>query len=147
MSVTPTFEDRALPVSFDRAFYLNRFVATHRSLLLRSPKGDSDADRIDILFKGVVAVKFLSELQKLTIRVASKKERASIERDCGVGMHTGDDLNVFILDGGPRPGYIVALSMFASRDQRHGANPSPLLFDLEGEPVPSEVLYRYGTSS
>jgi len=136
-----------LPVSFDRAFFLNRFVATHRSLLLRSPKGESDADRIDILFKGVVAVKFLSELQNLTVRAASKKERAAIERDCGLGMHTGDGLHAFILEGGPRPGYVVALSMFASRDQRHGANLSPLLFDLEDEPVPSEVLYRYGTSS
>ncbi|TCM48849.1 hypothetical protein [Kribbella sp. VKM Ac-2568] len=140
----PTIEDRALPAVFDRPFFLNQFVSTHQSLLLRSPKGDLFADRVDVLFKGVVAVKLVSKLQNLTVREASSEEAASVAADCGAEVLGGNGLRIFMLDGGPSSAYVVALSMFASRDQRHGSNPSPLLFDVDGEPVPDEVFLRYG---
>lgn len=144
MSEMPIIEDRDLPVAFNRPFLLNRFVSTHQSLLLRSPKGDLFADRVDLLFKGVVAVKLVSRLENLTVREASSEEAASVAAECGIELLAGKDLRIFILEGGPSSAYVVALSMFASRDQRHGSNPSPLLFDVEGEPVPDEVFLRYG---
>jgi hypothetical protein len=140
----PTIEERGLPVTFDRPFFMNRFVSTHQSLLLRSPKGDSFSDRIDILFRGVVAMKLLSRFQTLTVRDASSEESAAVTADCGADALVGDGLRIFMLEGGVSSGYVVALSMFASRDQRHGSNPSPLLFDVDGEPVPIEPFLRYG---
>jgi hypothetical protein len=140
----PTIEDRALPASFGRTFFLNRFVSTHKSLLLRSPKGDLFVDRIDILFKGVVAVKLSSKLLNLSVREANSEESAEIAADCGVEAVEWQGSRVFLLEGGPAGAYVVALSMFVSRDQRHGSSSSPLLFDDEGEPVPEEVFLRYG---
>jgi hypothetical protein len=144
MSETPTIEDRALPVSFDRPFFINRFVATHKSLLLRSPMGDSFDDRIDILFKGVNALKIGSRMQTLTVRHATPAETASVAADCGSETLERGDTRIFMLDGGHSSGYVVALSMFSSRDQRHGSNPSPLLFDEYGlAPAPVEVFHRF----
>jgi hypothetical protein len=108
------------------------------------PKGDLFADRVDILFKGVVAVKLASKLKNLSVREANSEESAEIAADCGVEVAGRQGLRVFLLEGGPAAAYVVALSMFVSRDQRHGRNPSPLLFDVEGEPVPEEVLLRSG---
>jgi hypothetical protein len=125
MSEIPTIEDRALPVSFDRPFFLNRLVATHKSLLLRSPKGDLSDDRIDILFRGVNALKIGSKLQTLTVRNATPAETAAVGADCGSETLDRDDTRIFMLDGGHSSGYVVALSRFSSRDQRHGSNPSP----------------------
>lgn len=143
MLETPTIEDHALPASFDRPFFLNRFVATHKSLLLRSPKGAAHLDRVDILFKGVAAVKLVSKLPTLAIRIATPDEALVVADDCGDEHLVTDGLSIFMLDGGPASAYVVALSMFASFDRRHGSNPSPLLFDVDREPVPTEVLFRY----
>ncbi len=143
MNEKPTIEDRALPASFDRPFFLNRFAATHKSLLLRSPKGAAHSDRVDILLKGVAAVKLGSKLEALAIRNATPDEALVVAADFGDERLVTDGLSIFMLDGGPSSAYVVALSMFVSFDRRHGSNPSPLLFDVDGEPVTTEVLFRY----
>lgn len=143
MPDSPMMEDRALPVAFQRPFSLNTFLATHKSLLLRSPRAEEWDERVDILFKGVTAIKLCSKFPTLEIREASSEERAEIAVDCGAVDFVGMGLRFFILGGGTASAYVVALSAFASSDKRHGSNASPLLFDVEGEPVPEEVLVRF----
>ena len=139
---TLTVRDEQLPIFFDREFSVNALVATHRQLLLRSPMGDSHQDRVDVLFKVVNAVKLSFALKALTIRVATSEELAAVENDCGVETLSLSGTRVYMIEGGHSAGYVVASAAFMIRDRHHAANPSGLLYEINGVEPPTETVYQ-----
>jgi hypothetical protein len=140
----PTFSlrDERLPIFFDREFSVNSLVETHRQLLLRSPMGDSHQDRVDVLFKVVSAVKLSFALKALKIRAATSGELAAVESDCGVETLSLSGTRVYMIEGGHSIGYVVATAAFMIRDRHHAANPSGLLYEVNGVEPPTETVYR-----
>lgn len=136
---SPKIVDASLPFAMDRPFHVNQLVPTHRQLLLRSPMGDSFDERIDILFKGVSAMKLAFELPTLEIRVPTAAEYDMITADCGSELLARQGTRCYLITGGPSAGYVVALSAFQTADQEHAANESRLLFDLHRTPPPDTV--------
>jgi hypothetical protein len=140
---TPNVVDQPLPLVLQRPFFVNSLVATHRQLLLRSPMGDVYEDRIDVLFKAVSAVRLSFDLDSLEIRQPTPEETSQIEAECGEALLRQHGRRAYMIGGGPVVGYVIALSAWMARDTQHGANPSQLLFDVEGT-TPPERIYRIG---
>jgi len=136
---SPKVVDAPLPFAVDRPFHVNQLVPTHRQLLLRSPMGDSFDERIDILFKGVSAMKLAFELPALEIRAPTAAEYEMITVDCGPELLERPGTRCYVISGGPSVGYVVALSAFRTADQEHAANDSRLLFDLHRTAPPETV--------
>lgn len=139
---SPRIVDEPLPLVLNRPFYVNRLATTHRQLLLRSPIGDLYADNIDILFKGVTAVKMVFELSSIEIRMPTADEYEMISADCGERILGRQGTQCYMISGGPSVGYIVALSAFKTVDKEHPANDSRLLFGAGYDVEPPDVVTR-----
>lgn len=63
----PETVTRRLPLQIDRRFALDRVVATHSSMILRSTKRNDGDNRIDILFAGMFALKLCRSLPILNV--------------------------------------------------------------------------------
>jgi len=133
--------DVPLPLVFDRPFYVDCVVSTHKQLLLKSPMAEVYDDRIDIVFKAVDAVHLSFKLPRVEIRIPTEHEVAGIENAFGENILALPGNQAFIIAGGPSDGYIVASAAYMVKSNLHGANPSPLFFDLEGTERP-DVIYR-----
>ncbi len=105
--------------------------------------GESYPERIDLLFKGVAAVKLTREVSTLLVRGAQEDELDWVVRDCGLTSLVQNGSKAYIIEGGASLGYVVALSMFVAADHEHGANPSALFFDIDARPVPEVPFWRY----
>jgi len=110
-----------------RRFQLWRYNVSHRQLLLRSTKEPDVPTRVDVLFKGVAAVKLCVEYSSLTIRKATSAESTSIANELRVVM-AGKD--VFLLDGSECSGYVVAGSIEHSEDAGEYDEPSHVFSGL-----------------
>jgi hypothetical protein len=115
-------------------------ITTHRQLLLRSPMSDQHEDRIDVLFKAVVAIRLNVDLAALEIREATPEEFVQIEADCGPELLSRSGNYPFMVAGGPSVGYVVAGSAWLLRDREPAANPSGLLFDLDDTTPPARIV-------
>jgi hypothetical protein len=137
----PTVDDLTLPLVLDRQFYVDSLVSTHKQLLLKSPMGDMYRYRIDVLFKGVAAVKLVFNLSKLELRRPSERELAGIIDECGDEMvgRGRPATRVYVISGGCTEGYVVAMGAFMVKNQEHGSNTSQLLWDVHKTPPPSTI--------
>ena len=103
--------------------------------------GDMYGDRIDVLFKGVAAVKLMFDLPTLEVRRPSERELAMIIDECGEKMVGSGRpaTQVYVISGGHSDGYVVAMGAFVVKNQEHGANTSQLLWDVHKTPPPSTI--------
>jgi hypothetical protein len=117
--------DRELPISIDRPFHLNSVVATHVQLLLRSGKLGRYADRVDIVFKDVRAVRIRREFPVLRLRDATEGELVQIGGEVPSALMRG--AATYVIEAQPMFAYVVAGAAFMASDHEPDANPSPLL--------------------
>lgn len=103
--------------------------------------GEGWADRVDVVFKGAIAMKINISLPMLIIEAADDVQVAAIERECGLNLKGGNLGSTYTLRAGDFSGFVVSASVLMARDHLHASNPSPLLFDIEGGPAP-ERIYR-----
>jgi hypothetical protein len=139
----PTVEDLELPLLLDRQFYVDSLVSTHRQLLLKSPMGDEYGDRVDVLFKGVSAVRLAFDLPELGMRYPTESELAGIVDECGEKVVRGGrpPRRVYVISGARSDGYVVAIAAYMVKNQEHGANTSQLLWDVH-KTAPPATIYR-----
>ncbi|MBO2458111.1 hypothetical protein [Actinomadura violacea] len=139
----PTVDNWELPLVLDRQFYVDSLVSTHKQLLLKSPMGDEYGDRVDVLFKGVRAVKLAFDLPTLKVRLPTDRELAGVIAECGEETIGGGRpaMQAYVISGGRADGYVVAVTAFLVKNQEHGANTSQLLWDVYRTPPPS-TIYR-----
>ena len=119
-----------LPARFNGEFGLVLFHQHHGVLLLRSgDRDDGGARRIDLLFRGVVWLSLPSWFSDFTIEQCLVDEVI----DCIPPTHRGkaQSRKVYRLEIDRTPHYIVAGSVFASRDDKPYFDPSPLLPEIE----------------
>jgi hypothetical protein len=119
-----------LPARFNGEFGLVLFHQHHGVLLLRSgDRDDGGPKRIDLLFRGVVWMSMPCWFSDFTI------EQCLIDEvvDSIPPSHRGKahSRKVYRLDIDRTPHYIVAGSVFVSRDDQPYFDPSPLLPEIE----------------
>lgn len=135
MMVHPDTLTRSLPLKVDRKFIISHFVASHSCLILRSMKRNEDDVRIDLLFAGVGGLKLCRRLPTLAVRHATDRETEEVERDMDLRLTGPPFFNLYMIEGGPSPGYVVASGMWMSTDREPDTSPSPLLGNWEWGPV------------
>jgi hypothetical protein len=119
-----------LPARFNGLFGLTLFHQHHGVLLLRSgDRDDGGPKRIDVLFRGVVWMSLPAWFSDFTL------ERCLIDEviDYLPRSHRGkaESRKVYRVDIDRTPHYVIAGSVFSSRDDGHYFDPSPLLPELE----------------
>lgn len=124
-----------LPLRIDRIFILSRLVMSHAGMILRSPKRNEHDIRIDILFAGTCAVKLRRRLPTLAVRHPTDREIRDVEHDMGLKIVGPASLNLYMIEGGPSLGYVVASGMWMSTDREADTDPSPLLGNWECGPI------------
>ena len=96
--------------SLKRPFQLWQHVVSHGMLLLRSPKGDGFATRVDLVFTNVHATCMRTSFPDLEVKLCEAAEAAEIR--ARFGLQEAPDLNVFVLKAvGIPDGYVVASAM------------------------------------
>lgn len=97
-------------VNLKRPFQLWQHVVSHGMLLLRSPKGDQFATRVDIVFTNVQATCMRTSFPDLEVKQCEAGEAAQIRTR--FGLQEARDLDVFVLKAAGMPdGYVVASAM------------------------------------
>lgn len=118
-----------------RCFQLWQAGVGHRHLLLRSPKGDADTTRVDVLFKPVDALKLRTVLSGLRILEADPDEAVLIDVEVGqVDPSTPTfirDSKVFIIESGAFRGYVIAGVMATHEDDLEYHEPSSFFADSD----------------
>ena len=131
-------ELRQLPLQFDRPFWVQHLSSPHWSLLIRSPREFGEyAERIDLLFTGVKALKLRIALPSLIVRRPNGEERAWILAELGDNAALSAGLHPYVVEDGLSTGYVVAYHLSASTDLHEGNVPSLLWSRLVGE-LPAE---------
>jgi hypothetical protein len=119
-----------LPARFNGQFGLVLYYQQHGVLLLRSgDRDDGGPRRIDLLFRGVVWMSIPSCFSDFTI------EQCLIDEviDYLPPSHRGkaESRKVYRVEIDRTPHYVIAGSVFASRDDGSYFDPSPLLPEVE----------------
>lgn len=119
-----------LPARFNGEFGLVLYHQHHGVLLLRSgDRDDGGPRRIDLLFRGVVWMSLPAWFSDFTV------EQCLIDEvlDCIPPSHRGKakSRKVYRVDIDRTPHYVIAGSVFASRDDLAYFDPSPLLPEIE----------------
>jgi hypothetical protein len=109
----------------DRTFQLWRYEVGIGRLLLRSPRGDRLATRVDVLFQNVTFIRAPTVLEGLVVREPFDEEMDdAIESS---GTLPNESRQFYVPEGESYRGLIVASSMAYSEDQGSYNDPSPLL--------------------
>jgi hypothetical protein len=119
-----------LPARFNGQFGLVLYYQHHGVLLLRSgDRDDGGPARIDLLFRGVVWMSLPSWFHDFTIEQCLLDEVL----DCIPPGHRpkAESRKVYRVDIDRTPHYIIAGSVFESRDDCAYFDPSPLLPEIE----------------
>lgn len=135
---------RELPLVFMRSFWVQQMASPHWSLLIRSPREfGGHAERIDLLFSGVKALKLKTALPDLIVRRPAEDEHVSILADIGNSASLSAGLRLYILEDSLSTGYVVAYHLSVSTDLHEGNVPSLVLSRLAGQsPVePQGTIY------
>ena len=120
----------ALPARFNGQFGVTLFHQHHGVLLLRSAdRDDGGPRRIELLFRGVVWMSLPSWFSDFTVEQALLDEVISYIPPSHRGK--AESRKVFRVDIDRTPHYVIAGSVFTSRDQGSYFDPSPLLPELE----------------
>jgi hypothetical protein len=105
-----------------------RYNVSHGQLLLRSTKTPELPTRIDILFKGVAAVKLATGMSSLTVRSPTPAEAENIEAEFPRAMHKGDE--IFVLSSKAGVGYVIAVAMHHTEDDGEYYDPNHVFSNL-----------------
>jgi hypothetical protein len=119
-----------LPARFNGEFGLVLYHQYHGVLLLRSgDRDDGGPRRIDLLFRGVVWMSLPAWFSDFTV------EQCLIDEvlDCIPPSHRGkaQSRKVYRVEIDRTPHYVIAGSVFESRDDQSYFDPSPLLPEIE----------------
>jgi hypothetical protein len=119
-------------IEFQRRFHIELYVASHRQLLLRSRRSDTDATRVEVLFKDVTMLKMPTSFTGLVITEASKDEAAELDPllDSKVTKYR----KVFIIRGDGFSGYVVAAAVFWHEDEGSHLDKNYFSSSFEGAP-------------
>lgn len=135
---------RKLPLVLDRTFWVQQLASPHWSLLVRSPREfGGHAERIDLLFTGVKALKLRIALPSLSVRRPTGEERACILAELGDNTALSGGLHLYIVEDSLSTGYVVAHRLSVSTDLHEGNVPSLLWSRLVGESpsAPQGTIY------
>lgn len=91
-----------------RRFQIWRMVVSHSQLLLRSNRTSEEELRIEVLFRGVTAMKLLNSMDGLSIREATDEEQLVIYSDVPRPAYRS---SCFIIESDGFEGYVVALAL------------------------------------
>lgn len=117
------------PLNFrSRRFQMRRYNVSHGQLLLRSTKTLDLTTRVDILFKGVRAMKLNTDVPDLTIREPTDAEAKSIESECQGATLNGNQ--IYVLSSSAGQGYVISSSMQHNEDAGEYDDPSHLFSNL-----------------
>ena len=108
---------------FDRNFQLWSYSAGHGELILRSAKTIDHPKRIDILFRDVMALELIVQMDNLSIEEA-RREPSNSKRLPGQGVMVQTFHKRYVLKAGVWSGYIRAGSIFVHEDDGEYGQPS-----------------------
>ncbi len=106
----------------ERFFEVWRYTVSHRQLLLRSNKNNSNSTRIEILFKNVIFMLIVPTLKNLTITLCEPSADAFPYWNI-----IGEGRNLYRLNADGFVGYVAAGSVSTGEDELEYDQPSGLL--------------------
>jgi hypothetical protein len=109
----------------NRHFKVWRYLISHGQLLLRSVPTDSESLRIEVLFKGVYAMKLTTAFDHFAIRDPTDEELSQISHDIGTPV-TDLGLLAFMVESSSSKGYVVASEFHSAEDDGDYKSPSSL---------------------
>lgn len=104
-------------VEYQRRFEMWRFSVTHKHLLLRANKSESDATRVEVLFANVKVINLPTLLDGLTISELSTDEAIRQYSEVISSLYMKNS-SVFVLSGKGYSGYVVAGAVYMEEDQK-----------------------------
>lgn len=114
------------PFSSERRFQLWRLHASHSQLLLRSNPVDDSDTRVEVLFKGVEAVKLMSEMTGLSVRLVDSDERHEILGNLSAACPDGP---CYAISCKEFSGFVVAQTYLTDESGRSYSDESRLLIE------------------
>lgn len=141
--VVPIVE-KSLPLRIERPFYLNAF-STHNTLIIRALTDYAESEQVDVAFRPVSALKLSQTLNYLVVRRPTSDDLVTVSRDFGALATRYKDDRVFVIEGGPTVGYVLAGSMFLAVGQMPDGETSPHLWATRypSEPAYPGPFYRF----
>ncbi|GAA1380910.1 hypothetical protein [Catellatospora chokoriensis] len=115
----------AFPLSFDRRFELWSYRVSHGVLLLRSNIRAGCATRIDLMFRGVTALKLRDEYKDLVVDLLSL-DAARAELGHEMDAIQSGMFAFSIRSASGASGYVVASSVYLSEDDMDYGEPSSI---------------------
>ena len=115
--------------SSPRSFRLWSYRVGQGLLLLRSVKSAEDTTRIDVLLKSVTAMKLPQSFGTLLVRDPSAEEDAQIRASLGTLANAKQQ--VFVVEGGPFTGWVLASAVVHAEDEGSWLDPSSLGSHIE----------------
>ncbi len=111
-----------------RHFKIWKYLISHGQLLMRSVPTDVERNRIEVLFRNVVAMSTTTELDNLTIREPSEPELLTIRGQIGTAASQLGG-TAFVIETSTSTGYIVASDFATAEDDGDYRTPSSLLIE------------------
>jgi hypothetical protein len=109
--------------TFTGTFRVWAYTVGHGRLLLRSTKSAARDSQIDILFKGVSALRLPTSMRDF--RVSSKEPSPDELNQLGFPSPAPRDQKLFVLESTDSRAYVLALAMDADETKRDYHEPSP----------------------
>jgi hypothetical protein len=110
------------PLVFPRRFQLWAYSVSHSQLLLRSNRSQEEPTRIDVGFRGVVALKLAWILGDLTLSIADAATQARIEAE-NPGLDFFEK-KLFVCQAGDFAGWVLASTVAVAEDYDSYESPS-----------------------
>jgi hypothetical protein len=107
-----------------RIFQVWAYTVGMGRLLLRSPKGEGCATRVDVLFQNVKAMKLATSLPGLAVTEADPEQQQRIVK--ATGLLPDDLTHFYVLTGVSYEGYVVAGVCARLEDEGEYFEPSKL---------------------
>jgi hypothetical protein len=111
-----------------RQFKVWKYRISHEQLLLRSVPTASEPRRLEVLFRGVLAMKLTTNLDHLTIQQPSDEELTDIRQQIWNTTHEVTK-TAFIVRTLDSTGYVVASDFSTAEDDADYKTPSSLFID------------------
>lgn len=113
------------PLRYDRRFQAWSYQVSHGVLLLRSSIGRGFAERVDVMFRGVTAVRLRSVYRSLAVNLVASNNVLDL---VGVDIEAVEsDSHVFSIGAiGKAAGFVVAGSCHFAEDDMEYGEPSSI---------------------
>ena len=111
-----------------RHFKIWKYLISHGQLLMRSVPTDAERNRVEVLFRNVLAIKTTMELDNLTIREPSEEELLTMAQQIGMPVSRLGG-TAFVIETLTSTGYIIASDFATVEDDGNYKTPSSLLIE------------------